>query len=492
MPTLRQQLAQRDPIELHIIAQNQGLLLEPAGRDLLTTLVEQMLQPAQVQAVWDDLDAEARRALAHLARLPQGMPAPTFQRHYGELRRIGPGRLPTEQPWKQPTGPAETLWYLGWLTRGFRKRTEGVIDVVALPDDLTPLLPAEALAWEESTPTALAPAPAGVHCRALGALLLDDLGTLLAYVQNHPVWLKRQGRWPVRDWQQLLPRLRLSSLREQPLEVGGPLHLLIWSARKLGLLVERQRRQRFGKALRPWLEMSRAAQLDSLFQAWRQAEDWNDLCLVSGLKCQPGAWRNDPLLARTTLLQMLAQAEPEVCFQLEALVQALYQQNPDFQRPDGLYDTWYIQDAAGQDLRGFEHWREVEGRLIQGIWQGPLFWLGVVAMDETGAFWHLTSAGAAMLRGEPVDDVPDAPVLHVQEDFQIVLAPHIGLWDRLRVARFAFWLASEPEFRYQINRRGMLRARKHGISGAQIVDFLQRASHHQVPPRVQRTLESFR
>ncbi len=492
MHTLRQHLAQRDSIERRVFAQNQGILPnEDEEGDLLTTLAQQMLQPEHVRDVWADLSSEARRALAELARRQPGIPAPAFQRQFGELRRIGPGRLQTDQPWKTPTGPGETLWYLGWITRGFQKTPEGMIDYISIPEDLTPLLPLDE-ALLDTEPPSLSPAPAPPAAqRDLGELLLDDLGTVLAYVQNHPVWLRSKGGWRLKDLHHLLPRLRLSTIRKQPLETGGPLHLLFFSAKKLGLLTTRNRQQRFGKALRPWLEQSRAAQMRSLFQAWREAEAWNDLCLTPGLRCQEGAWRNDPALARNRLLARLAEVEPGHWFGLDDLIALIYDHDPDFQRPDGLYDTWYIQNAAGDYLRGFDHWPAVEGQLIRYIWQGPLFWLGAVALDDTGDLWRLTPQGDTFLHGDTPPEQPISPVLSIDRDFTIVLAPHIGLWDRLRVALFTFWQASAPEYRYRITRRGLQRAARRGVSGQRILDFLQRASGDALPDNVRKALETY-
>ncbi len=491
MPTLRQHLAQRHSIELRVFAQNQGILPDEAeGEDLLTALEQQMLNPRHVRDVWAALPEAARRALAELARREPGIPAPAFQRKFGELRRMGPGRLQTEQPWKTPVGPGEILWYLGWITRGFQKTPEGMIEYISIPADLVQLLPLDEIA-PEAKPATLSPTPTPAASRDLGELLLDDLGTILAYVQNHQVWLRSNGGWRMRDLQRLLPRLRLSTIRKQPLEAGGPLHLIFFSAKKLGLLETRQRRQRFGKALRPWLEQSRAAQMLSLFQTWRLADDWNDLCLTPGLRCQKGAWRNDPVLARKALLARLAAVQPGAWFRLDDLIAMIHEHDPDFQRPDGLYDTWYIQNAAGDFLRGFEHWPAVEGRLIRYLWQGPLFWLGAVALDDGGEAWRLTPQGETFLQENAPSSTPAAPILRVLEDFSIVLAPHIGLWDRLRVALFSFWQASEPAYRYRITRRGLQRAARRGVSSQRILDFLQRASGDALPDKVIKALEAF-
>ena len=57
--------------------------------------------------------------------------------------------------------------------------------------------------------------------------------------------------------------------------------------------------------------------------------------------------------------------------------------DPDFQRPDGDYGSWYIRDAAGDAyLSGFESWDRVEGVLIADLLAGPLHWLGVVDWDR--------------------------------------------------------------------------------------------------------------
>jgi hypothetical protein len=180
MPSLRQSLAHRDVIEWRIIAQNQGLLLDDvADGDLLSELTSQMLQPEHLQDVWTDLPQDAREALRQLAARPAGMPVPSFQRRFGELRKFGPGRLQSEQPWKSPTGPGETLWYLGWITRGFRKTRDGMIELVSIPDDLTPLLPLGDIS-ADALPHLPAPVPRPDAHQELGELLLDDLGMLLA------------------------------------------------------------------------------------------------------------------------------------------------------------------------------------------------------------------------------------------------------------------------------------------------------------------------
>ncbi|NIO71720.1 MAG: hypothetical protein GTN71_22490, partial [Anaerolineae bacterium] len=47
--------------------------------------------------------------------------------------------------------------------------------------------------------------------------------------------------------------------------------------------------------------------------------------------------------------------------------------DPDFQRPDGDYSSWYIRQAdTGRYLSGFESWDQVEGALIAYLIAQPL------------------------------------------------------------------------------------------------------------------------
>ena len=143
---------------------------------------------------------------------------------------------------------------------------------------------------------------------------------------------------------------------------------------------------------RPGSNCRRSQQQRALFEGWRDSVTWNDLWRVPTLRCEDtGSWRNDPLAARRAALDALAQLEPGAWYRLEDFVAAIREASPDFQRPGGDYDTWYIRDAAtNQYLTGFESWDQVEGALLRFIVGGPLHWLGVVDVDADGAAFCVT------------------------------------------------------------------------------------------------------
>ena len=492
MKTLEQHLHEQPLAVLRAIARQQGLLVEMSEKEAgIAALVTQMLDRDHLLQVWNELSPREKAALSFLVAEANQAPVATFQRRFGELRRFGPGRLQQEQPWETPNDAAEQLWYKGLITRGFLDTPDGLAECIGIPTDLLPLLPVAVAEKGFILPQAENEAPAVI--RQENERLLDDLATLLIYVQNERVWLNSEGQWRAKDLQALLPQLQTPPTDpDQPLSPGGRLPLLFHLANRLNFLTVDRRRQRLhASAIQPWLELSRAEQAATLFRAWCDSAEWNDLCVTPGLHCEQGNWRNDPMATRQALLHMLGQGQAGVWRRLDDFVSAVHDQQPDFQRPDGNYQTWYIRNDEGVYLKGFENWSEVEGRLIRYLWSGPLFWLGVSALDEAGARWSLTSRGAAYLEDTPISEKSESPPLIVTEDFRLLLPTGASLHDRFRVARFCLWEASWPGYRYRITQRSLRRAAAASIDSDKILDFLIRATGDKIPGNVRNALTRF-
>ena len=256
-------------------------------------------------------------------------------------------------------------------------------------------------------------------------------------------------------------------------------------ALSLGCLIERMHGSDRGRTV---LDVSYGAAEDhglaihraALFAAWRDSPEWNDLCRTPGLECrETGAWQNNPRQTRESLLHVLGRLPHTTWYSQADLVATVKQVEPDFQRPAGNYDTWYIRDLSTQEfLKGFEQWDAVEGRLIGFLLQGPLHWLGVFDVAEPSAGDDmqvaLTQLGARWL-GQEVDEPaePSRRPLQVGEDFTIRLDIAAPLAERFRVERFANWTRSYPHYVYQINQRSLKRALDEGIPPDRILDFLR-------------------
>lgn len=261
----------------------------------------------------------------------------------------------------------------------------------------------------------------------------------------------------------------------------------------LNLALELEMLRETPNGLRPtrtavsWLQQSREQQLQALADAWSSSQ-WNELRHTPGLICE-GDWQNDPITARSDLLTLLPQTVG--WYRVTDFVNYVKQENPDFQRPDGIYDTWYIRDEATNTfLSGFESWDKVEGRLIRTMLEGPMRWLGLVVLAHTidGRLFMPTDRLIEWLNSvTPAADEVRVP-LRV-EPTGILSVPHTtDRYHRFQAARISEPLpvnAKRP-FQYRLTPAALARAQQEGISADRILEFLQTASGQPLPPGVKR------
>ena len=161
----------------------------------------------------------------------------------------------------------------------------------------------------------------------------------------------------------------------------------------------------------PFWKSGRAQALADLARAWINSSSFNDLRLLPGLKFE-GEWINHPLQARQTVLEMLSHLPQTTWWSLPAFVAAVRERQPDFQRPAGDYDSWFIRREDSETfLRGFAAWDEVDGALLRFIITGPLHWLGLMdlaapAAGEAPTAFRLSAWASALSLGQPPEGLP--------------------------------------------------------------------------------------
>jgi hypothetical protein len=194
------------------------------------------------------------------------------------------------------------------------------------------------------------------------------------------------------------------------------------------------------------------------------------------------------------------EATPKDWLSIDDFASTIKQIDPDFQRPDGDYESWYIQDTQGNSLMGFTHWDSVEGALIRHLITHMLLLLEVVELGcstETSSptSFRLTASGETFLMGRPPPSAehPKKPVfLRVDNNFHVHVPVQASLYDRFQLARFAE-LDQRDSRRavYHITRTSVSRALKNGVTADQIIAFLTRATNNQTPLKVVEALRTW-
>ena len=486
MRSLRQCLLDTDAVVLRIVAERWSI--DPLGlkpRDLVERLEGTISSPAQAAAILEDLPGAEREALRALLSAGGTLPVANFSQRFGSIRSVGPARLEREQLWRSPISPAENLWYLGLLYRGFEQLPNGAMrEVFFAPAELTPLLPLLKAPDRSIEPLEIAAAPAGI--RSSGEALADDLCTILSHLHNNFV---RSSD----------PRLRSAI---EPLRSALAAQLRDTQPARLEFLLQHAERARLikiaGQRLRPdpqhstdWLRAPALDQLRALFEAWRTNAAWNDLQRAHVLHVEKAvSLRNDAVAVRAAILATLPAAVPGAWHTFATLLARIKAQSPDFLRTD--FDTDYIRAAAsGEYLRGFAAWDRVEGALIQHVLTGPVSWLGLIDVDPGAASFCVTPRGAQLLgiTHEAAEAAETDRRFIVRRDAVIHVSP-ARRYDRFQVARVADLIAIvNDEYRYRLTPSSLTRANSQKIPAEKVLAYLEHSADQGVPPTLAKAIQ---
>ncbi len=469
MPDLAHSLQHHDLGHLRIIAERWGVeLAAPDIDSAIPEITAKLLNRELVGEMIAALPDEACEVLRHIVTAGWRLPWVQFTRQSGEVREMGSGRRDRLRPDQNPISAAEILWYRALVARAFFETARGGEEFAYIPDDLLPLIPAVPFGSISPPGRAATPAERAYPIQASNPIL-DQVCTLLA--------AQRLGRTD-------------SGL---PAEIETFLKSLLTSADILT-----PNGQPDLERARMHLEADRGDALAQLAQSWLHSLAHNDLRLVPQLRVE-GDWHNDPLAARNFIIQRLQNLPQQTWWSLSAFIADIKQQTPDFQRPAGDYDSWYLRDAqSGEFLRGFEHWDDVDGALLGYLITGPMHWLGlmeIATLQEdaealSGSAFRLSGWWPALLAGTaPEGFPPETDSIHLRSNGRVGVPHNAPRAIRYQIARFCRW--EEPtshEFRYQLTPASLEQAQSQGLQINHLLTILQKHAQP-VPPNIIRALK---
>lgn len=483
MADLSTSLGQHDLGFLHIVAELWGIQLpsestgDHGGINALSALKAALLDPELLREIIDSLPAEARKALDELIQHNGRVSWPLFTRRYGEIRQMGPGRRDRELPHRKPISASEILWYRALIARNFLDTPDGPQEFAYIPSDLLKLMPSA---------TIMKTAPLGrpahhkeyAHVLSVNDHILDDACTLLSAL--------RLGLSLDTD------EFRLASWQPNP-----PLSPDVNALRSLlvsATLVDPVTSIPNPDLTRKFLELPRGDALAELVEAWIHSLTFNELHLLPGLRFE-GDWQNDPLRARQAILGLLSAIPIGKWWSVSAFIDGIKQTLPDFLRPTGDYDSWFIFDvAANRYLRGIDYWDRVDGEVIRYLLTGPLHWLGILDLGSPAASidpqaFRVSAWANSLLRGESPGNFSDeVSIINISSDGKIVVPRLASRAVRYQAARFSRWEAAGDEFIYRITSGSLMRAKEQGLNITQIITLLRRYTSN-IPPSLVTALE---
>ncbi len=474
MPDLYTSLLKHDLGHIRIVAGLWGLELDSNESEAaLKELCASLLDPDLLAEILEALHPEAQTAIEMLVAKNGRIPWAEFTRRFGDIREMGPGKRDREKPHLNPASTAEILFYRALLARAFFNTVNGAQEFAYIPDDLFKLINHEGHEeYKVEKEKSLSPLadfadnseslgrPASpvekAHLIPTNDFLLDDATTLLAALRlgiDAP-----ETHVPAQVIEQLLKSAKI-------ILKSGPKP----------------------EKVKTFLEAPRDEALQMLADAWLESGTFNELRQLPGLVFE-GEWKNQPSVTREFLLNLLDAIPEGKWWSLPAFIRDVKAKYPDFQRPAGDYDSWFIKrETDGEYLRGFAHWDQVDGALARYFITGVLFWLGQVelASPEEGA----EPTAFRVISERPRGKSEEGKIV-ARSNGQIAVPRFAPRAVRYQVARFCEWdVAREDEYRYIITPPSLKKAGEQGLKVEHLLVLLAKYTSAGIPPVLVKALK---
>jgi hypothetical protein len=394
------------------------------------------------------------------------IPWAAFTRQFGDVREMGAGKRDREKPQFKPNSTAEVLFYRALLGRAFFETTRGAQEFGYIPEDLLYLI--HFVKMEDSEK----------KNNKDGQQIVNSLLLGRGATPGERAYILPANDFILDDATTLLAALRLGQdVKPNPVLLG------ILNAAKL---LKRNIPQ--AERVKTFLEASRTDALKMLVEAWRSSENFNELHLIPGLLCE-GEWNNQPLATRGFISNLLDIIPEGKWWNISSLISDVKKTAPDFQRPAGDYDSWFIRrETDGQYLRGFAYWDQVDGALIRFFIVDILHYLGRVSLASPEEGKDITA-----FRLTP----PDSHLsgiengkLKISSNGRISASRSVPRAARYQLARFCEWDEEKnDEIRYHITPGSLARAKEQGLKTEHLMVLLSKHAVAGIPPVLVKALK---
>lgn len=457
---------------LKIVANAWGIEIKaPDAYTARTQLAMEMNNPEIIKEIYEVFPENVRQAFDALLDNDGKIPWAKFARDFGEIQVMGSARRDRERPDLNPKTPTEYLWYRAFIGRAFLSTETEPQEFAYIPEEIFSCLE-PAYIQKKQIPGRSATTKETQIIFTASDRILDDICTLLAAIRNG---------------------FSIDILHEYCDIPTDFLNKLIFDIKLIsdkGILDPDQ--------VRNFLETSREKSLMMLTNHWIESKQLNEMELMPDFIIEGVLDRNHHNV-RQFLLDQISLVPSGQWWNLESFVSYVFQINPDFQRPAGNYDTWYIKKAeTGEYLRGFEHWDVIDGAYIRFMLTGPFFWLGLVDLacsksDNKIQAFKCSQWYANLLSNHPPDAIkPEDVKLLIDSYGKIVIPLRFSRSIRYQISRFCDWNGkSKDGYAFQISPVSLQRAKDQGLKISHFLKIVQSVLPHPFPPKLKSALENW-
>ncbi len=455
---------------LKIVANGWGIDIKaPDAYTARNKLIAEMINPETIKEIYDSFPENVHSAFDELLDNEGRIPWAKFTREYGEIQVMGYAKRDRERPDLHPVTPTEYLWYRAFIGRAFLSSENEPQEYAFIPEEiysnLSPLY-----IQKRQIPGRLASSKEIQVISKSSDRILDESCTLLAVLRNEFDLDIYQNYFniPTKFILDILEEMKLVS-------ENGNLD---------------------PELIRIFLESTREESITRMVTTWLESNQINELSFLTTLFFDGNLDRNHKM-ARQFLIDQLFLVPNNQWWHIDSFITYIHQTNPDFQRPAGNYDTWFIKKSDSDEyLNGFNHWNEVDGAFLRLMITGPLYWLGLVDLgyissDDNVTAFKLNEIGGDLLSRQQLQPCKsEEGKITIDSYGKIIFPDRFERAIRYQVSRFTDWDGkSNNSYIYSISPSSLNRAKEQGLKVVQFLRLMQSVLSHPFPPKLKTALE---
>ena len=420
---------------------------------LFTEIVTSLPEPAQA-------------AFHMLAEKGGRIEREVFARKYGDVREMGAAVREKERPDRVPCNESETLFYRGLIALAFFEVKGETKEYYFIPDEF--------LIYSQQ------------------ASKTDEMPSLQPLASSKKIDISTRD---APDLLQMLT-LRLAILRGNitETEFGGIIQIdaipFLDALLKENGILDKDRNISTSEGKTILLE-EETDLLRELYKNWYKSEQTNDLRMVPELEFD-GQWVNNPIKPRKAIVDMIQALHAEQWYQLEEMVQWIYETSPHFMRFGGEYEQWFIKKRGREEyLHGFDAWPEVDGAYARYLISGPLHWLGMIELgQQKGADENLLfkkhNTEEYLIDKKPNEtkvSQPQRAIIHKNGEIYLPIKTEREML--YHFARFCIWNGkNESYFKFKLTPDAIRRAADQQVSISHIETIFRKYGQEPIPDNI--------
>jgi len=377
-----------------------------------------------------------------------------------------------ERPNLKPKTKTESLFYKGLIGLAFFEDDAGAAEFIYLPDEFLTFLARKGEIKGQSELEYIQN-PGGA-VQPTGSQILDDMAVSLAALRGDVPLEER--RCLIRDENYAFALALLKGVgiinKDNSLETGEGLIKILTDPREAVHL--------------------------KVLTIWKESASINELRMLPGLVFE-GKWKNDPVLPRQRLLNILSSFTQKKWINLSEFLRWMHDNEPNILRSGGEYDSWFIRSSgSGEFLKGFARWHEIEGEWIRFMIGNVIHALGFVdiAFDKKSGEVKSFRKSGNFDRIFQRDLLPEARVdtncFVLQKNGKVLVSKDSTREALYHIARICQWESRRGErYRFMLNHASLMRAKAQGLSSANIISLIKKYGQEPLPENILRGISGW-